>query len=576
MRIAVERGWLLGLAVLALYVYLAPAHVVDGDNAEFSALSQVGGIAHPSGYPVFLLWLHATAWLPGTPAHAAALATAILGALTVVVLHAACRAWGARPLAATVACAMFAAAPVFMRVATEAEVFAPNALVVAGVLWLAAREGPLSGHRRAAALGLVAGLGLANHLTCIFVAPVGLYGVWRATREARWHAALAAVGGLVVGLLPYIYAFVAPDTSVSWGEVRDLDRLVGHFTRREYGTTQLVAHGEPVPVTAAWGALAATLWRSWLVLVAVGLGALGAFCARRGDQREGRAGWIMLALAFAIAGPVFVARFNAPPEAIGLYIAHRFHVLPLLMLAIPVAVGLDVIGARLLARWAALQRVVLPLAATLGFAAAAAPSIARVQSLHTAAVEVGAANILRMLPERAIVLEYSDELYYATCYLQYVRGVRPDATYVAWGLMSLPWYRARVGQRGILAEPGTEPASIRLVTHLLAEGRPVFVEQGFAEVTRAFPTYPYGPLVKVLPRGASPPSIDDVVAENRAIYAAFDLSYPRPGWDDEWATVAHQRYAASWASIARVLAAAGRPEDAKAADDLAHAIGPAP
>src|SRR5439155_324986 len=83
-------------------------------------------------------------WLPGaSAAHTAAIATAILGAAAIVVLHAACRAWGARPLAATVACALFAGAPVVLAIHTEAEVFALGALVVAAVLLVAARRGPL-------------------------------------------------------------------------------------------------------------------------------------------------------------------------------------------------------------------------------------------------------------------------------------------------------------------------------------------------------------------------------------------------------------------------------------------------
>jgi len=78
-----------------------------------------------------MLWLRATSWIPGeTPAHSAAIATAVLGAATMLVLHAACRAWGARPLAASLAVAVFAAAPVVLRVSTEAEVFALNMLVV--------------------------------------------------------------------------------------------------------------------------------------------------------------------------------------------------------------------------------------------------------------------------------------------------------------------------------------------------------------------------------------------------------------------------------------------------------------
>ncbi|MGE5181628.1 MAG: protein O-mannosyl-transferase family [Acidobacteriota bacterium] len=577
-RWLVARGGLLALAALALYLWLAPTHVVDGDNAEFSGLARLGGIAHPSGYPLYLLWLHATSWLPGaTAAHTAALATAIAGAGAVLVLHAACRAWGARPLAATIACALAAAAPVFVRVASEAEVFAPNVLVAAAVVWLAAREGPLRGGRRAAALGLVAGLGLSMHLTCIFVAPVGLLGVARAAREAGARTLALAVAGLVVGLLPYAYAFVAPDTPLSWGAVRDVDRLIGHFTRREYGTSSLVAHGATAPWTASLVALAATLARAWLWLpLAVGLATFAVRVARPSERGETRVAWAMLAASWLVAGPAFVSRFNAAPEGIGLYIVHRFHVLPVMLLAIPVAVGLDALATWLPERAHAWARVASPLAATLGFAAAAGLALPRVRALHTAAVETGARNVLRMLPERAVVLEYSDELYYAVNYLQWVEGERQDVTFVAWGVMSLPWYRDRVAARGIVAEPGSEPASVRLALHLLGEGRAVFVEPGFAELARAFPTYPFGPLVRVLPRGVPVPPVDDVVAQNRAIYAAFDLAYPRPSRDDEWAALVHDRYAATWRAIAGALDAAGRTDDAAAARELARALEPLP
>lgn len=101
--IAIDRGGLLALAALIAYLAFASPHIVDGDNAEFSMLGAIGGRAHPSGYPLYVLWLRLWSWLPGTTAaHTAGLATAILGALAVGVLHAACRAWGARPAAATI------------------------------------------------------------------------------------------------------------------------------------------------------------------------------------------------------------------------------------------------------------------------------------------------------------------------------------------------------------------------------------------------------------------------------------------------------------------------------------------
>ena len=51
---AFDRGGLLACTALVLYLWVAPPHIVDGDNAEFSTLGSIGGVAHPSGYPLYL------------------------------------------------------------------------------------------------------------------------------------------------------------------------------------------------------------------------------------------------------------------------------------------------------------------------------------------------------------------------------------------------------------------------------------------------------------------------------------------------------------------------------------------
>src|ERR1044071_6690176 len=74
----IERSWLVGLCALLVYAALASPRIVAADNAEFATLGALGGAAHPSGYPLYVLWLRAWSWLPAqTPAHAAALATAV-------------------------------------------------------------------------------------------------------------------------------------------------------------------------------------------------------------------------------------------------------------------------------------------------------------------------------------------------------------------------------------------------------------------------------------------------------------------------------------------------------------------
>jgi hypothetical protein len=575
---ALQRGGLLALVTAVLYIWLAPHHVVDGDNSEFSTLSMTGGVAHPSGYPLYVLYLRAMSWLPGaSPAHTAAIATCLLGALTVLVLHAACRAWGARPLAATLATALYATGPVVLRVVTEAEVFGLNDLVVATVLWLSAERGPLRGTRRAAVLGLVAGLGLSNHLTCVLIAPVGILGVVRGAREhaaTSGHRALAAAGlavvGLAVGLSTYGYLLVAPDSPMSWGVVRDVSRLAEIIMREDYGGPTAFRVGGPE--VSAWtnvAALARSIGRAWLYAPAIaGLAALvWALRKPAAASGESRTGWLLLGLSFLVAGPLLVIRFNVPPEGLGLYVNQRFHLLPLLLLAPAVARAADAIS---IPR----PELAIALLATVGVIGLSALSLPYVGRVHSPAVQSSATNMLDSLPEGAVVIHSQDELHAVTGYVQTALGVRRDVRVVTWTLMTLPWYRDRVARQGITSAPGSGSPQVRLVRALLARGTPVFVDRLQSEVATAFSTHPYGILIRVVPPGESPPSPQQVFELNEKLYARFAVDYPLPGPDDEFATEVHRRYRDTWTMIGTVLQRRGQQELAARAFGHATRLGP--
>jgi hypothetical protein len=570
-RWLVDRGGLLALLSAVVYIAVASPAIADGDNAELVTLGRIGGVAHPSGYPLYLVWLRVTAWLPGsTAASTAAIATALLATAQVLVLHAACRAWGARPLAATIAVAIYAGAPTVLRYHSEAEVFALNGLVVATILWLAAGGGPVRGTSRAIALALVAGLGMANHMSCTLLAPVGLVGVVRGIRESRARA--LACGGamvaLVVGLAPYAYLAVTSGSSAAWGPVSSFDDLIGTITRRDYGGVgAFAAVAGDTSVAANFAAFASTLARTWLWLPA--LAGIGAFVWRivRPGQRTD---WIALTASWLVAGPLVVASFNIPPEQLGLYICQRFYLLPSLLLAIPVAVAIDAALARISVR------PVLQWAAPLVFIAAAATSLGYLGRVRTTAVELSARNLLRSLPANAVVITRSDDMFYAPIYLQETEGERPDVAIVSWWLLAHPWYRQRLAERGLVLDPYAPtpgPFGRRIATQVFAMRRPLFTELDEPRVAM-FDSAPYGIVAQVYPPGTPRPSIDEIAMTNRTVFSAFDLSDPKPGVDDEYPTAVHSRYGFTWVVIAKAFAAAGRPDDAKAAIAVAREIGP--
>ena len=128
------------------FVLTAAKTVQGGDSGELAAVGSAGGVAHPPGYPLFVLWCRVWSWLPAaSPTHRIALATAILGALAVFMLQEAAVAWGVSALGAALAAALFAATPLTWRLSSEPEVFMLNTLIALTIVRLAARKQEFAG-----------------------------------------------------------------------------------------------------------------------------------------------------------------------------------------------------------------------------------------------------------------------------------------------------------------------------------------------------------------------------------------------------------------------------------------------
>ncbi len=578
-RNLIERGGLLAIAALVFYGWFACPYIVENDNAEFSALGAVGGIAHPSGYPLYVLWLRAWSWLPvSSPAHSAAIATALLGAAQVLVLHAAARAWGARPLAATLAVGLFATAPLVARYNTIAEAFALNTLIVACVLWLAAALGPVRGVWRCALLGLVAGLGLSNHMTCALVAPVGILGVVRGAREAGTaRAVITVAASFALGLTPYLYLFIAPDHALSWRHPETFGDLADIVLRQQFGGPfGFAGLGGQGHWPDQLSAVMSTLARSWVWIgLAIGVGALGAGGARRPEpDGEPRIGWAMLATSFVVAGPFLATRFDLPLDMWGRYVVHRFHLVPVLLLVIPVATGLDWIGRRLAAALPDVRLSKLSPVIGVVLIVSAIRTLPYLQRFHSPAMENEVRNTLSSLPPNAVVLGPDSELDVGFRYLQLACGERPDVMYIRWGSMQLDWYRARFARDGFAFEPVPGDLKRELATAVLATGRPLFVGSTDGAALEPLQLYPFGILFRVLPADQRFPPVAEVFALNRKLFDAFALAYPRPGPDDEYATWAHRNYVRVWQRIGDEAARAGRRDEAASSYELMRQLTP--
>lgn len=573
------HAWLIALTAVT-YLATASRWVLGGDCGEFATLFTEGGVAHPPGYPLYTLILRALSWLPATsPAEGAAQATALIGTAAVYFLYRAGRCWGAGEVAATAAAALFAFSSLMWRLSTQAEVFALNTLLAAGILALSGPSCRVQPAKRLAGLGLLAGLGIANHLSIVLLLPIGLWAMLRMAR--RREVRLASLGPAIllfaVGLLPYVYTVSiarAPSDRFVWGTATDIAGLWHHLLRVDYGMTQLAvgnAPPQPLPhVLLLGGHLAGDPF--WLPGVLAGLAAV-ALLWRRGPLPglPAREETIALLTTLVLCGPLFVSRFNIAPTAIGRQVVERFYLLPMLLVALLAGLGIEF----LLQRWQPRPTVALWATAVLGLATALV-SWPHVEAQHRGTVERYLKDTLRTAPKNAVILGTGDHRFYGFLYAQRALGLRPDVNYVDPKMLLHPWYRQRASRE--LGLPIVPPEhrnvdTAQLAAQVLAAKRPLLLADVFSPaIVQRFATYPIGTLIRVLPPGDAPPEPARLEQMNLDLAQQFDRKHGPAARDDGWARELQSTYGRPWFALGEAFGAARQPERAKANRRRAEAL----
>lgn len=202
------------LLPFALYFITVAPTVGEGDTFEFQVLSHELGIAHPTGYPLYILIGKLFTFLPlGNVAYRVNVSSALFAAATVVVLYGIIYQLTARRSASLLAALSFAFTYSFWSQAVVAEVYALNALFVALTSYLLLRwlreepavaEGSqltpgqgvrpmqrklsrILGSWRAPtyAIAFIYGLSLSHHRTMVLLAPAAL--TYALVKRPRCH-----------------------------------------------------------------------------------------------------------------------------------------------------------------------------------------------------------------------------------------------------------------------------------------------------------------------------------------------------------------------------------------------------
>ena len=366
--------------VLALAGYLAGAApgLLWGDSAEMQILAVVGGVAHPTGYPLFTLVGHLfTAFGPGDLAWRSTLLSATFAAATLTLLLAFLVARGVRTLAAFAGVAVWGLSFTFWATAQRSEVYSLATFLAVGALWctVLALERGTRAPRLAA--GVLLGLTLAGHMAFApWVAVAGLVLAWNVPRAGvRWLGdEVLLLLAFLVGLAPYAYLPWAdhanhglnylqlvevanwPASPVPEGFRTTLDRFVWLLTGRN--------EMPPIPLSPTFRSLAKNGSDTFFLFTLFEMGPLAAAAAWYGLRTHWRSARAHLPLLFGM----FVASVVFSAVTSGYKILSVFLIPCYLTMAVFVALGAEQALARFGRAGAAWAAVALLLIVNAGLA----------------------------------------------------------------------------------------------------------------------------------------------------------------------------------------------------------------
>ena len=250
---ATSDGWrvkgsvFLLAALLPIYLLTMPHTVGRADTFEFQVVAPQLGIAHPTGYPLYLLLGKLFTLVPaGSVAWRLNVGTAVLALAALIILYQLGRRLLDHPIPALFGAVALGLTPTFWSQAIEAEVYSLHALIIVAALslmqvgeWHVARGGWRVASNQGTihrsrftihySLFFLIGLGLTNHLTTLFLLPpaaMTLFFTHRSRPKSSIFTLQSSIKLVLAFLAPLaLYAYLP----IRWAAVNGEPMGVGRF-----------------------------------------------------------------------------------------------------------------------------------------------------------------------------------------------------------------------------------------------------------------------------------------------------------------------------------------------------------
>jgi hypothetical protein len=441
-----------GLVVLLAVVYLlsmAPGLTwanEGSDGGDLIVAAHSGGVAHPTGYPTYILLAQLFQLIPVCSlAFRTNLMSAVLTIVAALIIYylkvrhsspVRDYAW----IAGMASAIAFGLAPLIWSQAVVTEVYALHSLFVVFILFLSTNgvDGPFSRKWRYRLLGLFSGLALGNHLTSLLLLPV--LGASIITRNpdtvtgSQWknkwrvdeNAAFQILPWLGVGLLVYLAlplrAMSHPP--VNWGNPVDLHGLFWLVSGKLYQ-----AHLFDINASSLVGRIqaVASLTLDQFGVLGLILGFVGLFVFFKPGRLNASMLWIS-------ASSVIFAIGYSTADAV-MYLIPAF-----LCFAIWIGIGVDGLM-EVLSKYLRKYTYLLGLASLTIVLVHGLNAWSAVDASEDFRAESFGNSVLTTAPYKAIVFAKGDQAVFTLWYYQYGLSERPDLYIVATELLPYEWYQ---------------------------------------------------------------------------------------------------------------------------------------
>lgn len=424
------------------------------DTGEMVTNAQTLGIAHPPGYPLYILaGKIATTVFPGNPSYRVNLLSALASALAGTVLYFLLAVSGG---AAAGVCGvlLWATSTIFWEVSSLSEMYSLGIIFVI-LMFLLLRWTAVPW----ALVAFLWGAGLGVRSDYLLLAPALLLLM---IRRRDWNQIPAAAGCFFLGLSVYLYMPLRSSQQpwVDWNNPEVLSNFIASLMRRSHGGTLDLLSKNYQSGENFLSEMVLFLKDSGGAFTWLGF-PLAALGLRRLYSRE-RDFFYFLLFNFILFGPVFIYLANMPPNPHALAIVEAHYLVPQLILLVWCVEGLRVIGsAKQFHSPAVRAAAALAVVALVGMNASAHRG--RGDKRWNFYGRDAAINTFRSAIPDSIGIVREDVPLFALWEKTLVSRQRLDVTPVGQGLAASPWYHEMLGHAGQSAALGklTEPGDWR-------------------------------------------------------------------------------------------------------------------